>query len=150
MSDTVLVALITLASGVFGSIIASVFTYRTSMLGIRSEQRKMLLGEKKSAYATMLSAYALAIEVSAKLEAEELLPGGDEAIEAMLRLHNAETVIMLFAPNRVREAANAVTLDLVKGIHSCQLSSNRALFDEMLDEMRNDLLSFSLAKARRP
>ena len=134
MTETVQVALITLAASFIGATIGAISTYYVTKRSNEFESRKFLYEKKLSAYSTFLREYSLFFE---KLTNSDTIP----AIEDKVNFETASYVATIIAPDNLAELilssanefANAfekepVDLDLVDR-HTFKI--HRAMADDL-------------------
>lgn len=142
MSDTVLVALITFASGFLGVLVGAVANYHASKLGVQADRGKLLHEEKKTAYRDVASAYLAAIDFIASHD-EPSREIEDEAIEIARQFFRAQATAILIAPSPVQESLFLAARSIQEMTSTWHTPDSPEIFAALTGTMREDLLSFS-------
>lgn len=143
MSETVLIAVITLVSGMIGSITGALLSYKLSMLNVKSERGKTLHDEKRIAYSEIVSAYTKFVEIMVQLESEAFKPDEEVVTNTMFRIYNAQTAVLLLAPEKVSSLTKKVCRGAAESLAAGKFTDKKLPFDELLVALREDLLSFN-------
>lgn len=127
MSDTVLIALITFASGAVGSIIGY-FTAR------HSERMSLVKDARRTTYEHRVSAYSACVDA--------FLNTGNERLshESLSRMKKAFATATILAPRRTSNILSELHELIVRG--ELDMEHLHALEADMLDAMRADLDEF--------
>lgn len=142
MSDTVLVAMVTFASGFLGVLVGAVANYKISKLGVRADKGKLLHDEKMIKYSEVVSAYHELVRIYAEIEAEIRIDM-DRTVDSAVRFFNAYGSAALLASPKVIQALKDIDAELGEMAKTCKPPDDSHRFDALVDAMREDLLSFS-------
>lgn len=142
MSDTVLVALITFASGFFGVLVGAVANYKISKLGVRADKSKLLHDEKMIKYSELVSAYHELVRIYAEI-ANGFRIDVDRTVDSAVRFFNAYGSAALLASPKVIQALKDIDAELSEMTKTCKPPADTNRFDALVGAMREDLLSFS-------
>lgn len=141
MSDTVLIALITFASGFLGVVVGAVANYKVSALNVKAERGKLLHDEKKTAYTEAVSAYLATLDFVAAHDEDSWNEG--ELIGAARRFLYAQAAVALIAPKSVQQALSQATETVQKMTTTWKTPDTPEVFELLTGTMREDLLAFS-------
>lgn len=142
MSETVLVSLITFASGFLGVLVGAIANYKISKLGVQADKGKLLHDEKRTVYGEVVGAYLALVDYIASHD--ELNQGtGDELIEIARRFFQAQSAAVLVAPEPVQLALFQAAKAIQEMVNTGLTPGNSEVFALLTGAMREDLLSFS-------
>lgn len=143
MSDTVLVALITFASGFAGVLVGAVANYKISKLGVQAEKGKLLHDEKRDAYSEMMAAYYDAIDYFAGVDAGMCKLGEEPFSDVTKRFFSAYSTAVLVAPESVQHALAVACSDFERMMKAGKCEGDSEPFNVLSAAMRKDLMAFS-------
>lgn len=141
MSETIIVALITLASGVLGASIGAIVTYKTTKLSLKAELRTLQHEEKKNCYLSFMEAYTAFFAGLASIEAHfgpEI--SSAEEIALYKRFQSSCMAVNLVASDSVVAALQKLNVVMNQYGQSHVLPKNiNQLYTALVSEMRKDL-----------
>ena len=110
MSETVLVALITFASGITGAIAGGITAYKVAQYSSRENQKQSLDTEKRNTYAELWDAYnAFIAYLAANSDVNEGVPPEEERL-LYVRLQSACIKAALLSSSSVRNSLHSLLL----------------------------------------
>ena len=143
MSETIIVALITFASGVLGASIGAVVTYRTTKLSSQEELRKLQREEKRKCYLSFMEAYNSFFTCLVSIEVHfgtEISP--DEEIARYKQFQYSCMAVTLVGSDSVLSVLQKLQLAMNQYGQSRMLPKNiNQLYTALVEEMRKDLNS---------
>ena len=142
MSDTVLIALITLVSGLVGSSIGAFVTYKVSKLGVESDRAKLLHTAKQDTYQKVLNVYVDIYTYYTEINIGLKQPEDNIMLDLIKWFNDACSSAKLFAPDEVQKLLKGVEADIEQSTRHRPLGLDTDLHDALVNAMRKDLLSF--------
>lgn len=145
MSETVLIALITFASGLGGAVVGAFATYKAASFSEGANRAKILHDEKRAAYAAVFNAFERLEQCFVSLPNEDIQQEQKEDIANCLSsFAYAVTWAAIFAPDSVKKPMDAWYCKVLELAGKLEDPENSSLHGAVLEAVQDDLLSFSL------
>lgn len=143
MPDTVWVALITFASGLVGTVVGAVVSYKTSMMGMQSDKGKLLHDEKREAYSELLAAHDDIMSYFIRVKLGRYKLGEGNLGDVTYRFSRAHSKAMLIAPASVRGVIREAAQEIYNVLDGEEYNEASDVPRKLITVMREDLMAFS-------
>ena len=141
MPETIIVAIITFATGVFGASIGAIVTCRTTKFSLQEEHTKILRDEKKKCYLSFMDTYNSFASYLAYIEThQEDEVSSDKEIDLYKQFQYSCMAVNLVASDSVVAALQEVHIAMNHYGQTHVLPRNiNQLYTALVNEMRKDL-----------
>lgn len=143
MSETISVALITFASGLFGTLVGAISAYLTARNTAKSEQAILLHTEKRECYSAFLASYhTFAARITASDSGLAHLPGGVEQ-ELFANFQIAYSKALLLASKDTEKALTALYTCVIELGETRTVPKHTSdAFTKAVEAMRSEVKDF--------